>query len=331
MSNLSFSVIVPVYNARNTLQACINSIIASTYPYWECLLIDDGSTDGSAEICDCLASTDSRIIVIHKPNGGVSSARNVGIKHSQNDLLTFIDSDDMIMPDMFEKIAEVASSDADLFFTDFKIVDSNSEIYFNTYPWTNNKKESLRNYLIHSWPRVAWGAVKRDLVLAKGIEYPENLTIFEDFHFMFRLILFAKEVKHIALPLYIYHVDNTNSITKTLSSERRKQDEQWVYNDIFRILKNTGMYDLYAPSLYWRLLYLKRHFVSDINKIQEFTLIFPDKKRFIISCPLLNAKQKIIMWCVTHHISLIIYVAIIAQKFRRSVERRLKNLLFSRR
>ncbi len=95
------SVIVPVYNSIDCLEKCVNSICAQTYGNLEILLIDDGSTDGTGELCDRLAAQDVRIRVFHKENGGASSARNLGIRYAEGAYLGFVDSDDYIEPDMY--------------------------------------------------------------------------------------------------------------------------------------------------------------------------------------------------------------------------------------
>ena len=89
-----FSIIVPVYNVEPYIERCINSVIQQQYDEWELLLIDDGSSDNSALICDKYAADDKRIKVIHKDNNGVSSARNVGLRSVNGDYITFIDADD---------------------------------------------------------------------------------------------------------------------------------------------------------------------------------------------------------------------------------------------
>lgn len=96
------SVIVPVYNTKQYLPACIDSILAQTYRELEILLIDDGSTDGGGELLDAMAAKDSRIRVIHQKNSGVCAARNRGIAEARGDYLSFIDSDDTLEPDMYE-------------------------------------------------------------------------------------------------------------------------------------------------------------------------------------------------------------------------------------
>ena len=106
MSEILISVIVPVYNIESEyLERCIKSICNQTYKNLDIILVDDGSTDGSGEICDRFAQEDERVRVFHKENGGSSSARNLGIKEAKGEYIGFIDSDDYIEPDMYELLA----------------------------------------------------------------------------------------------------------------------------------------------------------------------------------------------------------------------------------
>lgn len=91
------SVIIPVYNVEAYLERCVRSVLDQSYSHLEILLIDDGSTDNSSSLCDSLALTDSRIIVFHKENGGLSSARNMGLEAANGDYLVYVDSDDLIL------------------------------------------------------------------------------------------------------------------------------------------------------------------------------------------------------------------------------------------
>ena len=96
------SIVVPVYNVELYLEKCVNSIVNQTYQNIEIILVDDGSTDGSGIKCDELAQKDNRIIVIHKENGGLSDARNVGIEKATGDFYVFLDSDDMLVDGAIE-------------------------------------------------------------------------------------------------------------------------------------------------------------------------------------------------------------------------------------
>lgn len=101
------SIIVPVYNIMDCLERCVDSLLAQTYRKIEILLVDDGSTDGTGLLCDRLAEKDMRIRVFHKENGGSSSARNYGIRKSNGEYLGFVDSDDYVEPDMYERLLRI--------------------------------------------------------------------------------------------------------------------------------------------------------------------------------------------------------------------------------
>ena len=94
------SIIVPVYNIENYIRVCVESILAQTYESFELILVDDGSKDNSGILCDEYAAIDSRVKVIHKENGGVSSARNAGLRQAKGDWIMHVDGDDWIEPDM---------------------------------------------------------------------------------------------------------------------------------------------------------------------------------------------------------------------------------------
>lgn len=107
MSDTLISIIVPVYNSEKSLHKCIDSILCQTYKSIELLLINDGSKDHSGEICEEYANKDSRVRVFHKENGGVSSARNVGLDNARGEWITFCDSDDTVMPEWIENFSEL--------------------------------------------------------------------------------------------------------------------------------------------------------------------------------------------------------------------------------
>lgn len=148
----TISVIVPIYNVEKYLTSCINSILRQTYRNLEILLIDDGSTDGCAAICDEYKEKDTRIKVIHKKNGGLSSARNAGIDAATGEILSFVDSDDFIEPDMLEMLYRILCTyDADMTVCNFRYVDEKGR-KINAYPTTIVQDECLGQ--IDLWEKV---------------------------------------------------------------------------------------------------------------------------------------------------------------------------------
>ena len=110
--NEKISIIVPVYNVEKYLKKCIDSIVNQTYKNLEIILVDDGATDRSGEICDELAKLDNRIKVYHKKNGGLSDARNYGVERATGSYVGFVDSDDYIDAEMYEKLYEAITKEA---------------------------------------------------------------------------------------------------------------------------------------------------------------------------------------------------------------------------
>ena len=111
MSNPKISVIIPVYNAESTLRRCVDSVLAQTFTDFECLLINDGSKDKSGEICEEYAARDSRIRAFHKENGGVSSARNLGLDNAAGEWIAFVDSDDWVGEKYLESFSDHLDAD----------------------------------------------------------------------------------------------------------------------------------------------------------------------------------------------------------------------------
>ena len=125
---MKISVITPTYNDSMSIRETYNSIVEQTYSDWEWIVINDGSTDGSKELCDEIAKKDDRIMVIHKENGGVSETRNIGIDKSKGEYISFVDSDDYITPDFCETLYKaLKENNADISSVKFRMVRENGE------------------------------------------------------------------------------------------------------------------------------------------------------------------------------------------------------------
>lgn len=118
------SIIVPVYNIKPYLPKCVESLLSQTFHHFEVILVDDGSTDGSGWLCDTFASNDARIRVIHKPNGGLSSARNYGLDASRGDYMLFVDGDDYLAHDALQSLMDVAEKHDGFDFIGFHYIET---------------------------------------------------------------------------------------------------------------------------------------------------------------------------------------------------------------
>ena len=194
------SVIVPIYKVENYLRECVNSIISQSYKNLEIILVDDGSPDKCPEICDEYALKDSRIRVIHKPNGGLSDARNAGMKIASADYWSFVDSDDVCHPQMIEVLMKPLIEDKGLKMS----ACSNTK---NIGDWNNNfeytvQKMSALDYMQIDYYMVAWGKIYHK-TLFKGIEYPKG-RLHEDEFTTYKLVYYSGNVGYVDLPFYYY-------------------------------------------------------------------------------------------------------------------------------
>lgn len=208
------SVIVPIYNVEKLLARCLDSIINQTFNNLEIILINDGSSDKSGEICDLYAKKDSRIIVIHKKNGGQSSARNAGINVASGNFLAFVDSDDWIVKDMYEYLLKIMKetgsdiSNLDYIYVQDKVDEINSEIVCKVF----ESKEILREYLHEGTVRGSYSFC-RNLYkkhLFDGIEFPVG-KINEDIVTNFLVLRKARKMVKSNYIGYFYYQDSAST------------------------------------------------------------------------------------------------------------------------
>ena len=162
------SIIVPVYNTEKYLSRCLRSLMNQTLSDIEIILVDDGSTDRSSVLCDNYAEMDNRIKVVHKKNGGLSSARNAGIDIATGEYIGFVDSDDTISIDMYSKMIETAKkNNVDFVMTDYMRIPSNRAPYLKTLSIHGGlyKKENIRKDIFPS------------LIMGSNIDYGPLLSV----------------------------------------------------------------------------------------------------------------------------------------------------------
>ena len=309
------SIIVPVYNTAKYLERCVDSIVAQTYTDWELLLIDDGSTANSGTICDSYAASDPRIQAFHKPNGGLTSARNHGLERATGEWITPIDSDDWVEPEMLAKmLAKAEESDADVVICDLRFVWHEQSSVYTSIDWGDDKTESLNRYIASGWTCLCSSIAKRSLYTDHNLHSPREITYCEDFHLMVRLCHFAKRVVHIAEPFYNYRQQQA-SIMHNLNP-KTEADEQWAYADTVRFFKEQGAYEAFRRPMCWRMLKATQEMVLDRERWGDFRNILPEKRQYICSCPYLNTKLKLNMWCLTHHLPIVSHLLLLARKIK---------------
>lgn len=242
------SIIVPIYNVDKYLERCLNSILSQTYHDIQAILIDDGSTDSSGLICDQYAKLDKRIKVIHKKNGGISSARNVGLRLASGEYIGFVDSDDYIDSEMFELLYKRSvETSADIVVCGFRSFGNKQKDF--SLEFENNimtTEAGLRRLLENEqMPAYSWNKLfKKELF--DGIVFPVNQR-YEDVRVMHKLFLKAKKIATVGSMPYHYQL-RENSITG--STQRLKSDELIEsYEDRVHDLIDTEFSALASASL----------------------------------------------------------------------------------
>lgn len=317
--NPKISVLVPVYNAGLHLNRCIDSLLAQTFKNFEIWLINDGSTDNSGNICNQFAKQDARIHVIHTPNKGVSEARNTALKYAKGEYIRYCDADDWFAPDMLERMYDTAiHQQADIVLCDFSMVYADKEIRNYTTDWNDNKIESLNRYIASTWTCVAMMLIKKSLFVKYNLQSPLGITYCEDFHLAIRLCFFANKVFVIHEPFYFYNQMNTSSTMYLMqsgkNSRRTMQNEIAVYLDIIDFFKQQNQYANFEKVMCWRILKAKQDLILDIKSWNEFLKLTPESKNYIFSCPFINSKLKIMMWCLTHHLKAVTAFIVLLRK-----------------
>ncbi len=272
------SVIIPVYNVKPYLRMCADSVFAQTFRNLEIIFVDDGSTDGSGEICDELAAEDSRVRVIHQENGGLSAARNTGIDTSRGAFLYFLDSDDAISPVTIAHLwtacirtrADVAVGDF-MRFTEIEVPQERKKFASQAF----GTEEALRRMLMNEgFGHQAWGKLFRRS-LWETLRFPKGL-LYEDYAVIYDVMLGAEKVTAVTDAMYFYRMQE-GSIMHSRIGERNLT----LLDTSERV---TGMLSEQYPSLRGPAVRLQvvtyMRFLSDM--LETDYRLFPDVQRRII-------------------------------------------------
>lgn len=276
------SIIVPIYNVEEYLGKCIESCLCQTFTDYELILVNDGSTDNGLSICREYEKKDSRIKVLDKPNGGLSDARNAGMKIAMSPYIYFLDSDDFIEPTLIEKcVNKLDETSADMVIFDvyqYFMKTNTKEIIKNGYGDSRcvnvgNNPEVLTKVLNAAWNKM----YKLSLFKDNHIEYPVGYY-YEDLGTTYKLMLKANQICFINEPLYDYLADRPGNITQ--------QFNQKTYHILDMI---EEIVEYYKKENKFHLYYNELMFIAGINTMEclkKTRNINDDKavKQFIDDC-----------------------------------------------
>ncbi len=222
----TFSIILPIYNVEKYLRECIESIISQTFKDYEIILVDDGSKDSSPAICDEYAEKYDFIEVVHKPNGGLSDARNVGLGYAKGEYVFFVDSDDYLIDEnVLQKISgRLATSPDVVAFKNIKWFETTNTVSKPSYDLTVSKDAVLphEKYLElidkDAYSNSAWSKViRRSILVDNHIEFEKGL-LGEDNDWYYKVVSYIQSLELIDEPLYVYR-QRAGSITQTYTNK----------------------------------------------------------------------------------------------------------------
>jgi len=242
------SVIIPIYNVEAYLRECVDSVLSQTYHNLEIILVDDGSPDRCGLICDDYAMADDRVFVIHKTNGGLSDARNAGMKIATGEYVYFLDSDDYILPDAMEKLVQRAEeTDADIVFfdaknfTDYGFTPSFSESLVHRYSYAPEKGASTliklfeqKDYNCAVWTHFysAEFLKSNEFTFVKGL-------LFEDLMFNGTVVVQAERICGLNEVLYMRRL-RSGSILTSSGSVKKVRSYRYIVSQFLKMYRNCN-------------------------------------------------------------------------------------------
>lgn len=260
------SVIVPIYNVEKYLEKCINSLLSQTLEDIQIILVNDGSKDNSGNIAkEYEKNNKDRVIYVEKENGGLSDARNYGLKYATGDFIAFLDSDDYIEKNAYEKMYNKAiEENADYVECDFIWEFTNKIRVDKQYPY-KNKKEMLSFVRVVAWNKL----IKRHLIIDNNLEFPKGLR-YEDVEFIYKLIPFINKFAYVDKP-FIHYVQRKGSIANV--QNERTAEIFTVLDNVIEFYKKNNIYEKYRDELEYNYArYLLCSSLKRMCKIKDKTI-----------------------------------------------------------
>ena len=260
------SVIVPIYNVEKYLEKSINSLLSQTLEDIQIILVNDGSKDNSGNIAkEYEKNNKDRVIYVEKANGGLSDARNYGLKYATGDFIAFLDSDDYIEKNAYEEMYNKAiEENADYVECDFIWEFPNKIRVDKQYPY-KNKKEMLSFVRVVAWNKL----IKRQLITDNNLEFPKGLR-YEDIEFTYKLIPFINKFAYVDKP-FIHYVQREGSIANV--QNERTAEIFTVLDNVIEFYKKNNIYEEYRNELEYNYArYLLCSSLKRMCKIKDKTI-----------------------------------------------------------
>lgn len=286
-----YSIIIPIYKAEATLRRCVDSILDQHYPDMELILVNDGSPDRSGDICEDYAARFGCVVCIHKPNGGVSSARNAGLDRASGKYVLFVDSDDYVADRYFSALdAMCAESEYDFVMFSYHITDGkqiSSSIFSGFSSFT--PEESVSKFCEALYTKTLNPPVTklytRQIIESSHLRFPEQLSIGEDKSFNLMYVMHCQSCLISPEPLYFVSTENADSLSRGVRPDLYRQFE------LLDALTQQTIRNADIPESF------RRQFIAAENLIQLRTVYSESKRMHLAKCERRFRRQKIRRMC----------------------------------
>ena len=301
MTSPSVSIIVPIYNTSDYLSRCIDSVLAQTYPHFELILVDDGSTDESGALADSFAEKDKRITVYHKPNAGVSHTRNFGLSRATGEWISFVDSDDALSPVFLEELLKTTTPDTDLCLCNFTMTDWKGDDYrYETFRPGKSNEETIGNLYNCGWMFSIGILFRRSFLIDNHLFFPEHINYTEDVWFTTRAVFYAQQIAKTEQTLYFYNTGNPASLTHKSHNEAAEAMRLDSMSETISFLQKNHSFEKCKKAIYWRILVWKSWMALYPEQFDCFNDRFVEANAYIWSNRFLSFKMKIMLWLLSH-------------------------------
>lgn len=278
--NKKVSIIIPIYNGEKYLQRSINSVLNQTYIDTEIILINDGSTDHSSEICKRIAKQDKRVIFFNRNNSGISATREFGLQQATGDYIIYCDCDDWIEHTMIESMVNILiKTEADLVITDYYVETENKTIYIKQEPENSNPTNITREILQGKLHGATWNKmIKKSVIEKHNIHFPKGINYCEDVLFWIQIL--QHPIKLAYIPNAYYHYDyyiNPLSITRNNNKENIEMRKKYI-----NLLEKLISKEIFKHEIIENKLRIKFCALLSSNyNSHEFKSIYPEVNMYI--------------------------------------------------
>lgn len=277
MNDTMISVLIPAYNVERYLPRCLDSVLSQTFKDFEVIVIDDGSTDGTGNICDDYAEKDSRVKVYHQENKGISATRELCLQYASGEYIQFVDSDDWIEFNMLEVLAEkISDCQPDIITFDFSVFYAQKKEIVSL---PSKSIDAFRSNCVSGVWTVLWkNLIRKDLYEKNGVCFPVGIDGGEDYLVISLLSICANKIVYVPQALYNYNKTNSLSVMSSMNEKKIRfqiqTTEMLEKQLISRHLAKSYRNELLERKFYVKIYLLRISLLLWLKTFPESTLFF---------------------------------------------------------